>query len=204
MREQSSGVTEALARIPDVTIEYVDLLSGDYVIGEGMAVERKAATDFVTSIMSNHLFGQVEQLKVEYEKPFLLIEGDVYNTRSAIPEAALDGAMSYLSVLSGIQLIYTRNANHTAVMLHRMAIHAQNGLGYDVSLRSAKPKDLTPLGLFLIEGLPGIGATSSRVLLNHFKTPHAVFNATPEQMKEVKGIGPKTIERIIDVLHMRK
>lgn len=202
MREHRSGVTDALARMKGVEIVSVDLFCGDYVVGAGYGIERKSAVDFVNSIMSSHIFGQLEKMKAEYEKSILLIEGDVYSTRSEISEVALDGFISYVTLLSDVKIVYTKNIQHTAAMIYRMAIHAQHGLGYIPPLRSGKPKDLTPLAIYMIEGCPGIGAQSARTLLNHFKSPLNVFNASKEQLKEVKGMGPKTIDRIHDVLRL--
>ena len=83
-RESRSGIAKALAKIPGVTVEQAELSSGDYLIGGGCAVERKAAVDFVTSLMENRLFEQIAKMSVEHERTVILVEGDIYGTRSAI------------------------------------------------------------------------------------------------------------------------
>ena len=201
MREQRSKVCGYLEKSQKVTVEYVDLACGDYVCGPGVAVERKESTDFVSSIMDNRLFNQIHRLKAEYERPIFLIEGDIFQTRSQIPSAALIGAVSYLSVIEGISVIHVSDAEQTALMLETMARHCQKGLGYEVALRSQKPKDASILSQYIVEGLPSIGPKAAQNLLRHFKTVSRVFSATEKNLCEVPGIGKKTASRIHEILN---
>lgn len=201
MREQRSKVCGYLEKSQKVTVEYVDLACGDYVCGPGVAVERKESTDFVSSIMDNRLFNQVHRLKAEYERPIFLIEGDIFQARSQIPPAALIGAVSYLSVIEGISVIHTSDAEQTARMIETMARHSQQGLGYEVALRSRKPKDASILSQYIVEGLPSIGPKAAQNLLRHFKTVSRVFSATEKDLCEVPGIGKKTASRIYEILN---
>ena len=170
IRERRSKVCGYLEKSQRVVVEYADLASGDYVCGPGVAIERKESTDFVNSIMNNRLFNQVHHLKAEYEHPICLIEGNVFETRSQIPSAALIGAISYLSVIEGLSVIHTSDTQQTAQMLETMARHCQQGLGYEVALRSQKPRDTSMLSRFIVEGLPSIGPKVAHNLLKHFKT----------------------------------
>ncbi len=201
MREQRSKVCGYLEKSQKVTVEYVDLACGDYVCGPGVAVERKESTDFVSSIMDNRLFNQIHRLKAEYERPIFLIEGDIFQTRSQIPSAALIGAVSYLSVIEGISVIHVSDAKQTAQMIETMARHSQQGLGYEVALRSQKPKDASILSQYIVEGLPSIGPKAAQNLLRHFKTVSRVFSATEKDLCEVPGIGKKTASRIHEILN---
>ena len=81
-----------------------------------------------------------------------------------------------------------------------MARHAQEGLGYEVSLRGSKPKDFNVLDAYAVEGLPGCGPGTARKLLAHFGSAEKVFAASAEQLCEVKGIGKKTAEQIRELL----
>lgn len=198
--ESRSGIPDRLGKIAGVTVEVVDLLSGDYAVGDSVGVERKAASDFVASILDGRLFPQLELLKSEYETGIVLLEGDLRTVRSAIEPAALDGALSYIALLSGVQLIQTADTAHTAALLHRMALHSTHGLGYLVPLRTGKPKDLSAWRQFLLEGLPGVGPGTAKALLAHFGTPHAVLTASAADLATVKGVGQKTIAKILDVL----
>lgn len=201
-RESQSGLVELLAAGgADVCIE--ELECGDYVLADGMAVERKTAEDFVGSIMDRRLFLQIEMLKRTYAKIYILVEGDLFDTESAIAAESVIGALSFITVLEGIPVISTYNTAHTAATLLTMQRHALDGLGYEVPLRGSKPKSRAPQAQYLVEGLPSIGPSVAKKLLAHFGSALAIFNATPEQLKGVRGVGPKTIETIREVLEFK-
>ncbi len=198
-REARSGIASRLAKIPGVTLEQAELSSGDYLIGNGIAVERKAASDFVISLMEGRLFDQLARMAIEHERVVVLIEGDIYETRSAIAPEALDGAISYIALLSGASLISSPSVARTPHILHRMALHAVHGLGYQIPLRACKPKG-PAAAQYLLEGLPSVGPNAAQALLAHFGSPRSVFAATREQLLAVKGIGPKSADAILAAL----
>lgn len=198
-RETRAGIALKLQAIPGVTLQQAELTSGDYLIGPGVAVERKAATDFVISLMEGRLFDQLARMAIEHEQAIILVEGNVYDTRSAISPEALDGALSYISLLSGASLIHSPSLARTPFILHRMALHVQHGLGYEVPIRAGKPKG-PAAAQYLLEGLPGVGPKLAQVLLAHFGSPRAVFAATRDDLLQVKGVGPKSAESIITAL----
>jgi len=115
--------------------------------------------------------------------------------------SSLIGAISYLSVIEGIAVIPTYTTQQTAQMLEIMTRHCQQGLGYEVALRSQKPKDASILSQFIVEGLPLIGPTTAQNLLKKFKSVARVFSATEKELCEVPGIGVKTASRIHEILH---
>lgn len=198
-RETRAGIALKLQAIPGVTLKQTELTSGDYLIGPGVAVERKAATDFVISLMEGRLFDQLARMAIEHEQAIILVEGNVYDTRSAISPEALDGALSYISLLSGASLIHSPSLARTPFILHRMALHVQHGLGYEVPIRAGKPKG-PAAAQYLLEGLPGVGPKLALVLLAHFGSPRAVFAATRNDLLQVKGVGPKSADSIIAAL----
>ena len=198
-RESRSGIATRLAKIPGVTLQQSELASGDYLLGNGVAVERKAATDFVISLMEGRLFDQLARMAIEHERAVVLIEGDIYETRSAIAPESLDGALSYISLLSGASLIYSPSIARTPFLLHRMALHVQHGLGYEIPLRASRPKG-PAAAQYLLEGLPTVGPKAAQSLLAHFGSPRAVFSASRADLLSVKGIGPKSADAILAAL----
>lgn len=197
--ESTSGLIQLLTdRGAEVVLEELDC--ADYVLADGVAVERKTAEDFAASIIDRRIFVQIALLKDAYEKVFIVVEGDPFETKSSIAHEAIIGAMSYISVIERVPVISTRDAPHTAEMLLAMQRHAVQGLGYEVSFRASKPKSRNTQAQFLIEGLPGIGPTAAKRLLGHFGSAGAIFAATAEQLKNVPGVGPKTIQAMKEVL----
>lgn len=198
-RETRSGIPAKLEKLPGVTLHQAEMSSGDYLLAPGVAVERKAASDFVISLLEGRLFEQLARLVIEHERVIILVEGDIYATRSAIAPEALDGALSYLALLSGASLIHSPSVARTPYLLHRMATHLQHGLGYLIPVRTSKPKG-PAAALYLLEGLPGVGPNLARVLLEHFGSPRAVFSASRESLLQVKGLGAKTADGILAAL----
>ena len=186
-RETRAGVALKLVQFPGVTVNQTELTSGDYLIGGGIAVERKDAHDFVVSLMEGRLFDQLARMLNEHERAVVLVEGNPYGTRSAITPEAIDGAMSYLALLSGASLITSPSLADTPRLLWRMALHAQHGLGYEIPLRAAKPKAPSSVAQYLVEGLPGVGPMMAKRLLTHFGCAHAVFGASLAELCAVKG-----------------
>lgn len=200
MRESRSTIITLLQRMPDHEIVVQELDCGDYLLREDFPVERKAAVDFVASILDRRLFEQAGRMKAEYGKATFVIEGDVYATRSRVPPEAICGAISYLTMIEDARVLTTRNAAETASLLSTMARHAQVGLGYLVGLRANKPKDLRLSAQFLVQGLPGVGPAGATALLNHFGTVEALLQADIAQLRKVPGIGAKTAEQIRGVI----
>lgn len=200
-RETRAGTAQRLRQIAGVTVVDEQMECGDYaVMGTALGIERKAANDFAISIMDGRLFGQIELCRARFDKAVVLVEGDLKAIRSQISPEALDGALSYIALLSGVQLLFSTDINHTVALLHRMALHVTHGLGYEIALRGDKPKELGSIRQYLVEGLPGVGPSGAKTLLAAFQTPRAVFAASESELKKVKGVGPKTIARIQEVL----
>ncbi|WP_052465122.1 ERCC4 domain-containing protein [Geoalkalibacter subterraneus] len=205
MREQRCGICRDLASREDVSLSYRDLEAADFIVGEGVGVERKEAVDFVNSLIRDkRLFEQVRYLKSSFDRAIIMIEGDIFATRSKIHPNALVGALSYLVALENIQIIPVPSVRHSAQMIYTLAKHLQTGLGYEIPLRGAKPKAPDTACQFLLEGLPGVGPLAAARLLEHFGSPREVFAATQKDLTEVSGLGKKTAERISLVLDHKK
>ena len=201
MREQNSHVVSSLAGYPDIRLEFSALPSADYVLSDAVAVERKEAGDFASSIMDRRLFGQAAKMKAEFSRPIFLIEGDLAAIRSAINPDALRGAISFLVVLEGITVLHASSAEESAALLRTMARHAQEGLDYRVNLREPKPKAANLYAEYLVEGLPGVGRRRAQQLLQHFGTPAAVMRASAEELGRVPGIGRNGAQQIWNALN---
>lgn len=199
-REDRSKIAEGLAKLPGVTVERQELSSGDFILAPGCAVERKSASDFILSVMQGRMFDQIARMQCEYEDVIVMIEGSPYETRSDMAPEAIDGALSWLSLLSGVKVIQSPSVAVSPRLLWRMAIHKTHGLGYEVALRAGKPKDPAPLARYLVEGLPGVGATMAKTLINHFGSPYAVFTASVSDFTAVKGVGKLSAEKIFNAL----
>lgn len=201
-REARSSITLKLQAMPNLDVEVKELSCGDYLLREDFAIERKSAVDFVVSIMDGRLFTQVARMKADFGRAVLIVEGDIYATRSAIAPEALRGAMSYLVALEGSSIIPSAGTMETASLLATMARHLQEGLGYEVPLRRNKPKDLRMQAQFVVEGLTGVGPGTAKRLLRHFGTVGSVFSADVPALRKVVGIGEKTAVQIRELIEV--
>jgi fanconi anemia group M protein len=200
-REPDASLVSLLRNL-DLEVEVKELASGDFILSEekGIVVERKTAQDFLNSIFDKRLFSQVAKMKADYESTIVIIEGDVFDTRSNINPEALRGALSWLSVIEGIAVHHTSSIEATAKMLSVMTRHAQEGLGYEVPIRANKPKDKSALVQYLVEGLPGCGPGTAKKLINHFGSARKIFTATEKELIEVPGVGKGLATKLEDIL----
>ncbi|NTU82522.1 MAG: hypothetical protein HGA45_24655 [Chloroflexales bacterium] len=202
MREQGSPVPALLAAYPDLTLRFGALPSGDYVLADEVAVERKTAADFVASILDRRLFGQAARLRALFPRAILLIEGDLTAVPHSIAQEAIRGALAFLVVREGVTVLQVSGVEESAALLRLMARHAQERMGQPVSLREPKPLVEELYAAYLVEGLPGVGPRRARQLLAHFGTPAAVMCASVEELARAPGIGRKSAERIWRATHL--
>lgn len=199
-REFNSNVVKELAR-KDCVVKPKQLEVGDFILSDRVGVERKTCGDFLSSVFDNRLFNQLRDLKNSFDKPILLIEGkDLYSERSVHPNA-VRGALASISVDLSVPILWSMSQEDTAAMLYWVAKREQIKEKRSVSLRGEKqPSALKDQQLWLIAGLPGIDRKMSKRLLDEFGSPEAVFTASEEELKNVKGVGEITAKRLRDVL----
>ncbi|MEK6983091.1 MAG: DEAD/DEAH box helicase [Nanoarchaeota archaeon] len=200
-REKGSGVIKELAENNAiVNIEKIDF--ADYVVSSRCGIETKTVEDFVDSIIDGRLLEQIKNLKNNFERPVILIEGtqDIYGVRN-IHHNAIIGMMATIAVSYGIPIIQTRNFKDTAALLQIIAKREQGETSKDFSLHAdRKPATLKEQQEYLVSSLPGINLTLSKPLLKHFKTIKNLVNASEKELQEVDKIGPIKAKQIKDVV----
>lgn len=201
MRESRSGVIKALQAMENIDVKIGALPCGDYILSPTVAVERKAASDFIISVMEGRIFQQVEAMKLSYLRPIVLVEGDVFRTRSTMDRKAIAGAISWINAIAEVSFLFLSDEDETALVLATMARQLQEGLGYEINLHPKKPKPNPAAAQYVISSLPGVGPGNARKLFQHFGSIAKTINATPEEIAKVKGIGPKTAIRIHELIH---
>lgn len=200
--ESRCGIPGMLSARPNISTELRDLDLGDYQIGDRAVIERKSSVDFIASIMDRRIFAQMEMMTASCDLAVVLVEGDVFASRAAIEPAALEGALSWIAVLSGAQLMFSGSIEQSASMIAMMARHHQKGLGYIPALRSGKPtaSQASVITRYVLEGLPGVGSATAIALAKRFQTIQAVANASLEELKSVEGVGQKTALKVYQAM----
>ena len=185
----------------------------DYVVSDRVGVERKDVADFLGSVKDGRLFKQARAMVDVYEKPILVLEGQVSRAlhRSAMKPAAVYGALSSLALDYGIGVLPTEDTGTTAMLLQRLAYREQAKDNRAIQLRSVdRSLPLNKQQIFLLSGFPQIGTTYAEGLLERFDTPLRVIEelASAEvrvsasgktrkltgPLTEVGGIGPTIVE----------
>jgi ERCC4-type nuclease len=195
----------------EVDIRKLDVC--DYVVSDRCGIERKDASDFLGSMKDGRLFKQAEGMVAAYEKPIIILEGEMSKAlrRSKMKPSSIYGALSSLALDYGLSVIPTQNPKTTGILLHRLAFREQAKEERTIQLRSVN-RNMPPhqQQVFLLSGLPQIGTSLAEELLKVFDTPYQIMSELAEAevkvsksgktkrlagpLKDVKGVGPKIVE----------
>ncbi|MBI2101982.1 DEAD/DEAH box helicase [Candidatus Woesearchaeota archaeon] len=200
-REKGSGVIKELAE-SEVVVNLERLEFADYVVSSRCGIEIKTVEDFVDSIIDGRLLQQIKNLKNNFERPIIVIEGtqDIYGVRNVHQNSIL-GMMATIAVSYGIPIIQTRNFKETAALLQIIAKREQDETGRDFSLHAdRKPVTLKEQQEYVVSSLPGMGLVLAKPLLKRFKTIKNIVNASEKELQEVEKIGPQKAKHIKDVV----
>ena len=198
-REGNSKVLRELDKL-NVEIDVKSLAVADYQVSDEVAIERKTAKDFISSIIDKRLYKQAKELVENFRKPVIIIEGnDLYS--SLIHPNAIRGALASLAVDFGIPIIPTRSEEDTAAMITRIAIREQMHERSPIQIRTEKkPLTLYEQQLYIVESLPNIGPVTAKKLLEEFGSVKEIINASVSDLKTIEGIGDKIAKKIVDVV----
>lgn len=200
-REFTSVVVRELVK-RDVYIEPKQLPVGDYIISERICVERKLVQDFLQSLIDGRLFSQLKNIKLEYQRPILILEGDDLFTSRKIHSSAIYGALVSIIADFNIPIISTATAKESAELIRSLAQREQFDEKRIPSIRGEKmAMSTSERQQFIIESLPNISATLAQRLLEHFGTVKAIVQADVDDLTKVKGIGRKTAEEIKKIIN---
>lgn len=196
-REIKSGLTDYLRNFGCRT-EEENLEIGDYVISNKVIIERKTFSDFVNSIKDLRLFKQAKEL-TKFEKPILLVEG--FDYLGNLNENSLFGALASIILDYNISIIWTKNKRESANFIFLTAKREQTKERGKIAIRiKRRPNTLEEEQKYLIAGLPYVNSTLAERLLRKFGTPIKVFNASKEELLEIRNLGEKKVKRILEVL----
>jgi DNA excision repair protein ERCC-4 len=195
-RERGSAIPEALVAA-GLDVELTDLPVGDYVLGPGLAVERKGSSDLGASIRDGRIFDQAERLQSAFHQAVLLIEGEP----RYIAEDAWRGAVCRL-VEDGFTVLHSLDAEDSAAWLVRLAKRARR---VAPTVRSEGPRRAprhpSAQAEVMLSIVPGISPTMARSLLAEYGSLAALAEAAPHGLRGHPGIGRVRATRLAEALH---
>lgn len=198
-REKDNKVVKELIDL-DINVRTGQLTSADYLVSGVVGVELKKVPDFVGSLIDGRLIEQVKELKRNFEKAILIIEGeeDIFAVRK-VHANAIRGALASIVLGFGVPVLYTKDSQDTAALLAVMAKREQQGDSKEYSLHTSKPQSIKEQQEYLVSAMPSIGLGTARILLEHFGSIKALVGASEEQITSVKGIGKITAKKLVNV-----
>ena len=192
---------EIAARLTElgVEVERKKIAPGDYVCGE-IGIERKTVSDFFRSLIQQRLFEQLRRLRESYPVALLVLEGDLQEVSEFKSPQAVLGAFVAIEVDERVPILPTADLEQTATLLS-VIWKRQDRARASYGLRH-KPKTLSldERQRFLVEGLPSVGDTLARNLLEHFGSVRAIFTADEASLRQVPKIGEGKAAEIARVL----
>jgi len=185
-----------------VSVKTAQLESADYLVSDKVGVELKKVADFVNSIVDGRILEQVRDLKSNFSKAVLIIEGeeDIYSVRR-VHANAIRGMLSSIVLDFQVPVLYTKNPKDTAALLAVMAKREQNKDKSDFSYHAAKPRNVEEQQQFIVSSFPGIGKNTAKILLENFGNIKNLINSTEEDLSAIKGIGKKISKSLINIFN---
>ena len=196
---ENSGIIEYFGQY-ECDIQNKMLVFGDFVVSDRVIIEKKTVQDFIKSITDKRLFQQLKDMKDNFEKPILIIEGEE-SLYGYLQPNIIRGVLAAIAVDMGVPIIWTKDMADTAGVIYWIARREQLQEKRDVVLRNKKvPETTEEKQEYLVASLPDVSRVRSKSLLKHFKSPKNVFNAPEEELKKVDGIGKGIAEKIKKVI----
>jgi ERCC4-related helicase/ERCC4-type nuclease len=201
-REMRSAVVKAL-EAKGVQMDFRALKVGDYVLSDRVCVERKTTDDFLDTLFdpARGLFEQIINMKREYLRPVMIIEGEGLYTKRRISPEAIHGIIASIMVDYGIPVLFTANGEDTASYIYTVARREQLDRKRTVNPHAGKSSQtLAERQEYLVSAISEVGPVIAKNLLKHFGSVKDIAEASVEDLQAVDKVGPKTAARIREIM----
>jgi DNA excision repair protein ERCC-4 len=216
-REKNSKIP-VLLKNAGALIDFTQLKVGDYVVSSETAVERKTVHDLISSIYDGRLFVQCSDLVKYYQKPLLVVQGniaelgetsediedpdDINKLRTERMSLAYDALITVATEFR-IPIIHTPSAEQTAQLLVTLVNRSlQEAKATGPLLRKIKKENPIQIQqLYVLASLPGVGEKLAARMLKKFHTPIRALNASAAELATIPGFGLTRAERVRKVLY---
>jgi|TARA_B100001939_G_scaffold178808_1_gene154120 ERCC4-type nuclease len=183
------------------------LVVGDYLLGEA-CVEAKSINDLFLSSHSGHLWRQLENMDINYQRFFLVIHGGIDKYVAMAKKTGkkvtytriqneLTGTIARIMSDFDCQVFYTPNVSEAALFITKLhnKLHKPASSHGARTIRRVASNDIRADMLLAI---PGIGKDmADRILEECGSIEEMCF---PESLKKIKGLGEVLRGRIVQAL----
>jgi len=185
------------------------LPTGDYVYpGESVAIERKEASDFASSLTDGRLSEQADRMCDEFDYQYLILEGSPYDLEySNVREASLMGMMSSLAVKRGIPVLFTETRDQTLWLVNRIFerhVDGEAGEG-GTHVKTFDAGEVDDLELAMLMQIAGVTESKANEIVDTYGGFHRLSGRAhePKQFKNdlmrIDGVGEKTASKIVNL-----
>jgi ERCC4-type nuclease len=224
--DSREGSKELAAFLPSGSYELTYLEAGDAAfLGHGpdgpmtypIAVERKAVYDLFESFKTGRLNTQIQKMSGMYRQIYLVIEGKFRVNKDTkqimVPRngewketrLTYDVIDNYLNTLVDerhIKLKYSHNLQETAWQVFNLYTHCSTEK-HSSHLKLDTTWEVNPYMPASFEKrvaaqLDHIGSEKAGLAAERFSSARAMANATEEEWKQIKGIGPVVAKSIVN------
>lgn len=198
-REKSSHVIKELTNLGvDVSLE--QLPAADFKIND-IGIEKKTKSDFINSMMNKRLIYQLRNLRRQFKRPLLIIEGeeDLYSIRK-VHANAIRGMLAAIAIDYKVPMIYSKNPKDTAEIINRILVREKNPEKETTPIMPNKPLSTREQQEFILESFPGVGTKLAKSLLKKFKTIQNITNSTEEELSKIDKIGNSRAKEILRIV----
>ena len=184
------------------------LVVGDYLLGNS-CVEAKSINDLFQSSHSGHLWRQLDNMDMNYERFFLLIHGSISkyiamakNNGQKVPSYSrvqneLMGTIARIMADFDVQVFFTENTSEAAMFVVKLhdKLHKPASRHGAKALKRVSTNDVR---LDMLLSIPGIGREMGERMLE--KCGSIEEMAYPESLREIRGLGEVLRKRVVDVI----
>lgn len=177
------------------------LVAGDILVIQDdnptICIETKTLQDFIGSCRNGQIKKEALNMKKIYPYSFILVYDDgKWNKKYVKPLTDNELYGNILSLMWRYKVPVVMCANSTHFLKAIKAVIRVVNKGDDpIEQPIVRKKDSNPFINVLI-GIDGVGKKMARVLLDNFKTPGGVFNASDEDLDAIPRLQSKSKESI--------
>ena len=213
-REKNSRIPD-LIRASGGSVDFAQLPVGDYIVSPEEVVERKTVRDLISSIFDGRLYIQCSQLIKHFQKPVIVIQGNISELADIPADIDPDKArrlaervpLAYEAIAAiimefRIPVVHTPSAEYTAQFLLTLARRSlKDGKATGPLLRKIKKENPVYVQqLSVLSSVPGIGDKLAIRLLQKFQTPARALSASAAELATIPGFGLARAERVRRIL----
>ncbi|MHC1572052.1 MAG: ERCC4 domain-containing protein [Methanosarcinales archaeon] len=168
---------------------------GDFVVGS-YGIERKTMPDLVHSVYSGRLWRQLANLKSNFVNPWLLVQGHLSDCRDARAQKVAISSMVVVQKKFGVPVIRVDGMSQIA---HAIRAIVEDKPGQRPTSIHRKQRSLQEIAEDCLCCIPLIGLSKAKLLLGHFGSLRSVFNASRDEILDVRGVGEAIADNLSSV-----